>query len=108
MWMNSHMGPAEKGNLMHRVHCVKEHGGREWVGTALLLTLTESRLGPGWFGASRAHRSSGSHWPSLSPWSCSQRLWEEGALDPPASTSLLGFSSLQGWDMSLASFFTGF
>lgn len=40
------MGPAEKGKRMHRVHCVKEHMGAGEGGTALLLTLMESRLGP--------------------------------------------------------------
>lgn len=57
------MGPAEKGKRMHRVHCVKEHGGRGgWDSPTLDLDGVAAQAG-GWFGASRAHRSSGSHWP---------------------------------------------
>ena len=57
------MGPAEKGKRMHRVYCVKEHGGRGGCDSPALNLDGVMARARGCFGASRAHRSSGSHWP---------------------------------------------
>lgn len=75
-----------KGNERTESTALRSMGAGE-VETALLLTLTESQLGP--VDGSGPVVPIGAQAPTgrLSPQSCSQRLWEEGALDPPASSS---------------------
>ena len=89
------MGPAEKRKRTHRVHCVKEHGGRGGRDSPTLDLDGVTTRASGWFGASRAHRSSGSHWPPESPVLLSEVLGGGGS-GPASEQQLLGFSSLQG------------
>lgn len=100
------MGPAEKRKRTHRVHCVKEHGGRGGRDSPTLDLDGVTTRASGWFGASRAHRSSGSHWPPESPVLLSEVLGGGGS-GPASEQQLLGFSSLQG-RVSLASLGRGF
>lgn len=105
-WTGGHMGPAEERKRTHRVHCVKEHGGRGGRDSPTLDLDGVTAWASGWFGASHAHRSSGSHWPSESPVLLSEALGGGGS-GPASEHQLLGFSSLQG-RVSLASLWRGF